>query len=109
MRNPANKQTNKQTHEGDCNIPLFADNKTITTILKSFDTFVVIATTSSSITLSLTGITLIAVPVSIVTACGLSIGDKILYEIIVNKYSKLKWHSESADPAKTLSDQSTKV
>ena len=30
MRNPANKQkktnkeTNKQTHEGDCNIPLFA-------------------------------------------------------------------------------------
>ena len=30
--------------------------KTITTILKSFDTFVIIATTSSSITFSLTGI-----------------------------------------------------
>ena len=34
----------------------FYDFKTLTTILKSFDTFVIITTTSSSITLSLTGI-----------------------------------------------------
>ena len=64
--------------------------KTITTILKSFDTFVIIATTSSSITLSLTGIGLIVIPISTATACGLSIGNKLLYEIIINKYNKYK-------------------
>ena len=37
--------------------------KTLTTILKSFDTFVIIATTSGSITLSLTGIGLIVIPI----------------------------------------------
>ena len=37
--------------------------KTLTTILKSFDTFVIIATTSSSITVSLTGISLIVIPI----------------------------------------------
>ena len=62
--------------------------KTINTILKSFDTFVIIATTSSSITLSLTGIGLIVIPISTATACGLSIGNKVLYEIIINKYNK---------------------
>ena len=64
--------------------------KTITTILKSFDTFVIISTTSSSITLSLTGIGLIVIPISTATACGLSIGNKVLYEIILNKYNKHK-------------------
>ena len=58
--------------------------KTITTKLKSFDTFVIIATISSSITLSLTGIGLIAIPISTATACGLSIGNKVIYEIIIN-------------------------
>ena len=64
--------------------------KTLTTILKSFDTFVIIATTSSSITLNLTGIGLIAIPISTATACGLSIGNKVLFEIIINKYNKCK-------------------
>ena len=64
--------------------------KTITTILKSFDTFVIIATTSSCINLSLTGISLIALPISTASACGLSIGNKVLYEIIINKYNKFK-------------------
>ena len=44
--------------------------KTITTLLKSFDIFGIIATTSSCITLSLTGINLIVKPVSIATAYG---------------------------------------
>ena len=61
--------------------------KTTTTILKSFDTFVIIATTSSSITLSLTGIGLIVIPISTATACGLSIGNKVLYEIIIDKHN----------------------
>ena len=64
--------------------------KTITTILKSFDTFVIIAITSSSITSSLTGIGLIIIPISTATACGLSIGNKVLYEIIINKNNKYK-------------------
>ena len=52
--------------------------KTITTILKSFDTFVIIATTSSSITLSLTGIRLIVIPISTASACVLSVGNKVI-------------------------------
>ena len=63
--------------------------KTITTILKSFDT-IVIATTSSSLTLSPTGIGSIVKPISTATACGLSIGNKVIYEIIINKYIKYK-------------------
>ena len=64
--------------------------KTITTVLKSFDTFVITAITSSSITISLTGIGLIVIPISTATACGLSIGIKIIYELIINKYNKQK-------------------
>ena len=59
--------------------------KTLTTILKSFDTFVIIATTSSSITLSLAGIGLIVIPKTTASACALSVGNKIIYEIIKNK------------------------
>ena len=64
--------------------------KTLTTILKSFDTIVIIATTSTSITLSVTGIGLIAIPDSTATACGLSITNKVLYEIVMQKYDKYK-------------------
>ena len=64
--------------------------KTLTTILNSFDTIVVIATTSASITLSVTGIGLIAIPISTATACGLSITNKVLYEIVMQKYNKYK-------------------
>ena len=51
-------------------------HKTKTTILKSIVTIVNIATTSSSITLSLTKIDLIVIPIWTLTACGLSIGNK---------------------------------
>ena len=71
--------------------------KTITTILKSFDRFVIIATTSSSITLSLTGIGLIVIPISTASACALSIGNKVLYEVI-NKYNKYKKQYERDQP-----------
>ena len=64
--------------------------KTITTILKSFDTFVIIVTTSSSITLTFIGIGLIVIPILIASACALSIGNKVIYEIIINKYNKYK-------------------
>ena len=64
--------------------------KTITKILKSFDTIVIIATTFSSIILSVTGIALKATPISAATACGLSIGNKVIYEIVMQKYNKYK-------------------
>ena len=64
--------------------------KTRTTILKLFDTFVIIGTTSSSITLSLTGIGLIVIPITTASACALSIANKVLYEIIINNYNKYK-------------------
>ena len=59
--------------------------KTITTILKSFDKFVIFATTSSFGNLSLTGIGLIAKPISTASASVLSIGYKVIYEMIINK------------------------
>ena len=64
--------------------------KTINTILKSFDKFVIIATTSSSITLSLTGMGLIVTPISTTSACALSICNKVIDEIFINKYNKYK-------------------
>ena len=60
----------------------------LTTKLKSFQIFVNIAITSSSITLSVTGIRLMAIPISAATACGLSIGNKVKYERVTQKYWK---------------------
>ena len=60
--------------------------KLLTTILKSFYTIVIIATTSCSIALSVTGIRLRAIPISAATACGLSIGNKVKYEIVMQNY-----------------------
>ena len=62
----------------------------VTTILKLIDTFVFIATTSSSITLSVTRIGLKVIPVSIETECGLSTGNKVIYEKVMQKYNKYK-------------------
>ena len=64
--------------------------KTLTTKLKSFDAIAIIATTSSSFRLSPTGIGLLALPISTTTACVLSFGIKVTYEVIVYKYNKYK-------------------
>ena len=63
----------------------YENNKLLITILKSFDRFVFIATTSSSITLFLKGIGLIVIPISTRIACVVTISSKILYEIVVQK------------------------
>ena len=78
------------TYFKDKNYKSEKNYRTINTILKTFDTFVFIATTSSSITLSVTGIGLIAIPISIATACGLSLGNKLIYEIIIIKYNNYR-------------------
>ena len=40
--------------------------------------------------MSVTGIGLLAIPISTATACGLSITNKVLYEIVMQKYNKYK-------------------
>ena len=64
--------------------------KTLNAILESVDSIVIIGATSTSITLTITGIGLIIVPISAGIACGLSLGNKILHKIVINKYNKYK-------------------
>ena len=64
--------------------------ETLNTILESVDSIVIIAATSTSITLSVTGIGLIVLPISAWIACTLSLGNKVLHKLIINKYKKYK-------------------
>ena len=68
----------------------YKNYKSLNTILESVDSIVIIAATSTSITLSVTGIGLIVLPISAGIACGLSLGNKILHKLITNKYNKYK-------------------
>ena len=64
--------------------------KTLNTVLESIDSIIIIGATSTSITLSINGIGLIILPISASIACGLSLGNKILHKLIINKYNKYK-------------------
>ena len=68
----------------------YKNYKTLNTVLESVDSIVIIATTSTSITLSVTGIGLIVLPISAGIACALSLGSKVLHKLIKNKYNKYK-------------------
>ena len=68
----------------------YKNYKTLNTILESVDSIVIITATSTSITLSITGFGLIILPISAGIACTLSLGNKILHKIIINKYNKYK-------------------
>ena len=68
----------------------YKNYKTLNTILESIDSIVIIAAISTSITLSITGIGLIILPISVGIACTLSIGNKVLHKLIINKYKKYK-------------------
>ena len=68
----------------------YKNYKTLNTVLESIDSIVIIAATSTSITLSITGIGLIVLPISAGIACTLSLGNKILHKLIINKYNKYK-------------------
>ena len=68
----------------------YKNYKTLNTVLESVDSIVIIGATSTSITLSVTGIGLIDLPISAGIACGLSLGNKILQKLIINKYNKYK-------------------
>ena len=68
----------------------YKNYKTLNTILESVDSIVIIAATSTSITLLVTGIGLIILPISAGIACSLSLGNKVLHKLIINKYNKYK-------------------
>ena len=68
----------------------YKNYKTLNTVLESVDSIVIIVATSTSITLSITGIGLIILPISTGIACTLSLGNKIIHKIILNKYNKYK-------------------
>ena len=77
--------------------------KTITTMLKPFDTYANIATTSSSIMLSLTAIGSIVIPISTKSICALSIVNKVLYEIIINNTTNRKIYMDKINKQSNLS------
>ena len=68
----------------------YKNYKNLNTILESVDSIVIIAATSTSISLSITGIGMIVLPISAGIACALSLGNKILHKLIINKYNKYK-------------------
>ena len=68
----------------------YKNYKTLNTILESVDSIVIIRATSTSITLSITGVGLIVLHISAGIACTLSLGNKVLPKIIINKYNKYK-------------------
>ena len=68
----------------------YKNYKTLNTVLESVDSIVIIGATSTSITLSVTGIGLIVLPISAGIACGLSLGNKVLHKLFINKYNKYK-------------------
>ena len=62
--------------------------KTLNTYLRTGDTIFIIGATSISITLSITGIGLIILPITAGIACTPSLGNKVLHKIIINKFNK---------------------
>ena len=68
----------------------YKNYKTLNTILESVDSIIIIGATSTSITLSITGIGLIIPPISAGIACALSLSNKVLHKLFINKYNKYK-------------------
>ena len=68
----------------------YKNYKSVNTVLESFDSIVVIGATSTSKTLSITGLGLIVLPISADIACTLLLGNKVLHKLIMNKYNKYK-------------------
>ena len=68
----------------------YKNYKTFNTVLESVDSIVIITATSTSITLSVTGVDLNILPISAGIACGISLGKKVLHKLFINKYNKYK-------------------
>ena len=68
----------------------YKNYKTLNTALESVESINIIGATSTSITLSVNGLGLIILPISAGIACTLSLGNKVLHKLIINKYNKYK-------------------
>ena len=68
----------------------YKNYKTLNTVLESIDSIIIIGATSTSITLSVTGVGLVILPISAGIACVLSLSNKVLHKLITNKYNKYK-------------------
>ena len=77
-------------HKNNKSKKRYKNYKTLNTVLESVDSIVIIGATSTSITLSITGFGLIILPISAGIACTLSLGNKVLHKLIINKYNKYK-------------------
>ena len=66
----------------------YKNYKTLNTVLESVDSIIIIGATSTSITLSVTGVGLVILPISAGIGCALSLGNKVLHKLIINKYNK---------------------
>ena len=64
--------------------------KIVNSVLESVDSIIIIGATSTSITLAATGVGLVILPISAGIACTLSLGNKVILKIIINKYNKHK-------------------
>ena len=72
----------------------FKNYKTLNKLLESIEGIVIIGATSTSTTLSITGIGLIVSPSSAGLVCTLSPGNKVLQNLIITKYNKYKKQHE---------------
>ena len=68
----------------------YKNYKNLNTVLESIDSIVIIGATSTSITLSVTGIGLVVLTISAGIACGISLGNKVLHKLIIKNYNKYK-------------------
>ena len=76
--------------------------KTLSIIIESVDTIVIIGATSTSITPSITSIGLHVLPKSAGIVSAISLGNKILDKLVINKYNRYKNYNEK-DQQKTKS------
>ena len=80
-------------HKNNKSKKQYKNYKTLSTILESIDSIVIIGATSTSITLSITGVGLIILPISAgIIACTLSLGNKVLHKVIIKKFNEYKKH-----------------
>ena len=68
----------------------YKNYKTINTILESVDIIVIIEATSTSKTLSITGVSLNNLRTSAGIACTRSLVNKVLQKVVINNYNKYK-------------------
>ena len=75
----------------------FKNCEILNKILESIDTNVIIGATSISISLSITGIGLSILPISTGIACTLSLVNKIIHKMVINKYKTSKKYTKKTN------------